>query len=92
MSFAENLAKLKTGKTKNFANFLKEAKCAKNAKELKAYLDSDCTKVIESCNTIEKFDKTKSKAYKCVKLTKPKKSPFKPLSDYLISYIDALIE
>lgn len=92
ITFSKNLEQLKSGQSDNFAKFLKETKCARTAKQLKNYLDSGCKRAVPSCNTIEKYDKCKFKSYKCIKLSKPKKSKFKPLSSYLTTtYIPKLI-
>ena len=79
--------------SKMLVEFLTEAKCAKNARELKTHLDSFQTKNvidIESCGTLEKYENSQFKSFKGIRLWTRPNSPFEPLSSYLESYVQRL--
>ena len=93
--FSKRLEMLSQGQSKHLLAFLMEAKCTDNAGILKSYLDSKDDSQIESCGTIEKYESSMFKAFRGHRLYGEQfrpNSPFKPLSQYLASYVDRLVQ
>ena len=93
--FSKRLEMLAQGQSKHLQGYLMEAKCKDNAGILKAYLDTKDDSQIESCGTIEKYESSTFKAFRGHRLydgTFRPNSPFKPLSQYLASYVDRLVQ
>ena len=94
--FRQDAEILRTGHSHNVQTFLNQAKCTDKAGELGQYLDSDCKNdTIESCKTLEKYESSQFKAFKCIRLYgggfRPK-SPFKPLSSYISNFVDEMLK
>ena len=90
--FSRRLEMLAEGKSKHLVGFLNEAKCTDNAGTLKSYLETKDSTKIESCGTIEKFESSPFKAFRGHRIYDRPNSPFKPLSQYLASYVDRLVQ
>ena len=90
--FSRRLEMLAEGKSKHLIGFLNEAKCTDNAGTLKSYLETKDSTKIESCGTIEKFESSPFKAFRGHRIYDRPNSPFKPLSQYLASYVDRLVQ
>ena len=67
IEFTENLEKLRGGQSHHLQTFLKTAKCTNRASALREHLNSNCKKPLDSCNTLEMYETSKYKAFKCVR-------------------------
>ena len=89
--FTERLKELAKGKSDNLARFLHEVKCTNNANKMKQYLKSKKDSLVESCDTIEKYEASTYKAYKGHRLY-IRNSEFETLSSYLEGYVSKLVD
>ena len=87
----QRLKWLGEGRSDNLVKFLNEAKCTDKASVINAYLDDPESSLIESCGTIEKYESSLFRAFRGHRLYDRPNSPFKPMSEYLASYVERLL-
>ena len=77
--FSKNLDKLKEQKTYHFSEFLQDSKCTENLMDLNRHIQSNGTYELPSCETLEKFEKSKYR----VSCSKLKLNQISSLTHYL---------
>lgn len=94
MRFKRDLEVLRNGNSHHLKEFLQKAKCTNKASDLRDHL-LNCTHYpLTSCGTLENYESSKYKAFKCIRLYGggfTPKSPYKPLSTYMSKYVDEML-